>query len=168
MFTAFWFVAVIRVKSCCFPAVTVVGRTDKSNVFYEYLKEEAENPPLICQIYFHYRNARGKGMITVLSTEIFDNRIDALKDIRAKTKTQVRIRRLKNGNCGDIEPAGEGFSEMRIHEGKGYRVYLRKHGKLMVILLCGGDKSTQQKLFTKRLRGNNEAERIRYCGTFAQ
>lgn len=95
VFAVFWFVAVIRVKSCYFPAVTVVRRTDKSNIFYEYLKEEAENPPLMCQIYFHYRNARGKGMITVLSTEIFDNRIDALKDIRAKIKIQARIRRLK-------------------------------------------------------------------------
>ncbi|MEG7665042.1 type II toxin-antitoxin system RelE/ParE family toxin [Hafnia paralvei] len=84
-------------------------------------------------------------MITVLSTETFDNWIDSLKDIRAKTKIQARIRRLKNGNFGDIEPVGEGFSEMRIHEGKGYRVYLKQHGKIVVVLLCGGDKSTQQK-----------------------
>ncbi|WP_160187638.1 type II toxin-antitoxin system RelE/ParE family toxin [Escherichia coli] len=84
-------------------------------------------------------------MITVLSTEIFDNWIDSLKDVRAKTKIQARIRRLKNGNSGDIEPVGEGFSEMRIHEGKGYRVYLKKNGKVIVVLLCGGDKSTQQK-----------------------
>jgi len=84
-------------------------------------------------------------MITVLSTEIFDGWIDELKDLRAKTKIQARIRRLKNGNFGDIEPVGEGFSEMRIHEGKGYRVYLKSHGKIMVILLCGGDKATQQK-----------------------
>jgi putative addiction module killer protein len=84
-------------------------------------------------------------MITVLSTEIFDGWIDELKDLRAKSKIQARIRRLKNGNFGDIEPVGEGFSEMRIHEGKGYRVYLKSHGKIMVILLCGGDKATQQK-----------------------
>lgn len=88
-------------------------------------------------------------MITVLSTEIFDGWIDELKALRAKTKIQARIRRLKNGNFGDIEPVGEGFSEMRIHEGKGYRVYLKSHGKIMVILLCGGDKATQQKDITK-------------------
>jgi len=83
-------------------------------------------------------------MITVLSTETFDSWIDALRDIRAKTKIQARIRRMKNGNFGDIEPVGDGFSEMRIHEGKGYRVYLKSHGKITIILLCGGDKSTQQ------------------------
>ncbi|MGX5056341.1 type II toxin-antitoxin system RelE/ParE family toxin [Enterobacter asburiae] len=88
-------------------------------------------------------------MITVLSTEIFDGWIDELKDLRAKTKIQARIRRLKNGNFGDIEPVGEGFSEMRIHEGKGYRVYLKSHGKIIVILLCGGDKATQQKDITR-------------------
>lgn len=88
-------------------------------------------------------------MITVLSTEIFDGWIDELKDLRAKTKIQARIRRLKNGNFGDIEPVGEGFSEMRIHEGKGYRIYLKSHGKIIVILLCGGDKGTQQKDITR-------------------
>ncbi len=84
-------------------------------------------------------------VITVLTTDIFDDWIGALKDIRAKTKIQARIRRIKNGNFGDIEPIGEGFSELRIHEGKGYRVYLRKTNTFIVILLCGGDKTTQQK-----------------------
>ncbi|MBI6547622.1 type II toxin-antitoxin system RelE/ParE family toxin [Xenorhabdus lircayensis] len=84
-------------------------------------------------------------MITVLTTDIFDNWIGSLKDLRAKTKIQARIRRIKNGNFGDIEPIGEGFSELRIHEGKGYRVYLRKTNNIVVILLCGGDKTTQQK-----------------------
>lgn len=83
-------------------------------------------------------------MITVLSTETFDSWIDALRDTRAKSKIQARIRRMKNGNFGDIEPVGDGFSEMRIHEGKGYRVYLKSHGKIIIVLLCGGDKSTQQ------------------------
>ncbi|OSK15968.1 putative addiction module killer protein [Escherichia coli M056] len=84
-------------------------------------------------------------MITVLSTDVFEHWIDNLKDLRAKTKIQGRIRRLKNGNFGDVEPVGDGFSEMRIHEGKGYRVYMKNKGKIVVILLCGGDKSTQQK-----------------------
>lgn len=104
-------------------------------------------------------------MITVLSTEIFDNWIDALKDVRAKTKIQARIRRLKNGNSGDIEPVGEGFSEMRIHEGKGYRVYLKKHGKVIVVLLfcCVVEIKVHNKKiyselkpFTKKSRGSYE------------
>lgn len=68
-----------------------------------------------------------------------------LKDIRAKTKIQVRIRRLKQGNFGDVESIGDGFSELKIHEGKGYRVYLRKIDNTIVLLISGGDKSTQQK-----------------------
>ena len=102
-------------------------------------------------------------MITVLTTDIFDDWIGALKDIRAKTKIQARIRRIKNGNFGDIEPIGEGFSELRIHEGKGYRVYLRKTNTFIVILLCGGDKTTQQKdiekakLIFKEIEGKYES-----------
>ncbi|ETT01241.1 MULTISPECIES: type II toxin-antitoxin system RelE/ParE family toxin [Providencia] len=68
-----------------------------------------------------------------------------LKDIRAKTKIQIRIRRLKQGNFGDVESIGDGFSELKIHEGKGYRVYLRKIDNTIVLLISGGDKSTQQK-----------------------
>ncbi|MBA2158720.1 type II toxin-antitoxin system RelE/ParE family toxin [Salmonella enterica subsp. diarizonae serovar 60:r:e,n,x,z15] len=98
-------------------------------------------------------------MITVLSTDIFDRWIDELKDARAKTKIQARIRRLKNGNFGDIEPVGEGFSEMRIHEGKGYRVYLKNHGKIIVVILCGGDKSTQQKDIARAKEIYKEIER---------
>ena len=55
----------------------------------------------------------------------------------------MRIKRLAFGNPGDIAPVGEGVSEMRIHYGPGYRVYLKQTGPLIVILLCGGDKSSQ-------------------------
>ncbi|HFF1655366.1 TPA: type II toxin-antitoxin system RelE/ParE family toxin [Providencia rettgeri] len=82
---------------------------------------------------------------TVLTTDLFDNWIRDLKDLRAKTKIQVRIRRLKNGNFGDIEPISDGFSELRIHEGQGYRVYLKQKNNVMVILLSGRSKGTQQK-----------------------
>ncbi|HHR5883333.1 TPA: type II toxin-antitoxin system RelE/ParE family toxin [Providencia alcalifaciens] len=84
-------------------------------------------------------------MLTVLTTDIFNRWMHDLKDIRAKTKIQVRIRRLKQGNFGDVEPIGDGFSELKIHEGKGYRVYLRKIDNTIVLLISGGDKSTQQK-----------------------
>ena len=57
----------------------------------------------------------------------------------------MRIKRLAFGNSGDIAPVGEGVSEMRIHYGPGYRVYLKQTGPLIVILLCGGDKSSQPK-----------------------
>nr|WP_282667123.1 type II toxin-antitoxin system RelE/ParE family toxin [Providencia rustigianii] len=84
-------------------------------------------------------------MLTVFTTDIFDKWMHELKDIRAKTKIQVRIRRLKNGNFGDVESIGEGFSELKIHEGKGYRVYLKKVENTIVLLINGGSKSTQQK-----------------------
>ncbi|EUD07087.1 TPA: type II toxin-antitoxin system RelE/ParE family toxin [Providencia alcalifaciens] len=84
-------------------------------------------------------------MLTVLTTDIFNRWMHDLKDIRAKTKIQVRIRRLKQGNFGDVESIGNGFYELKIHEGKGYRVYLRKIDNTIVLLIIGGDKSTQQK-----------------------
>ncbi|HEQ1859754.1 TPA: type II toxin-antitoxin system RelE/ParE family toxin [Providencia alcalifaciens] len=84
-------------------------------------------------------------MLTVLTTDIFNRWMHDLKDIRAKTKIQVRIRCLKQGNFGDVESIGDGFSELKIHEGKGYRVYLRKIDNTIVLLISGGDKSTQQK-----------------------
>ncbi|MDR2964774.1 MAG: type II toxin-antitoxin system RelE/ParE family toxin [Treponema sp.] len=67
-----------------------------------------------------------------------------LKDSRAKAKIYARIERLAEGNPGDVEPIGEGCSEMRIHYGPGYRVYYKDTGREIIILLCGGDKSTQQ------------------------
>jgi len=67
-----------------------------------------------------------------------------LDDRRAKAKIYTRIERLAEGNPGDAEPVGEGVSEMRIHYGPGYRVYYKDTGKQIVVLLCGGYKSTQQ------------------------
>ncbi len=66
-----------------------------------------------------------------------------LKDPRAKAIIAARLLRLANGLAGDVAPVGEGVSELRIHYGPGYRVYFRQKGKAIVILLCGGDKSTQ-------------------------
>lgn len=57
----------------------------------------------------------------------------------------MRLQRLANGNAGDAAPVGEGVSELRIHYGPGYRVYYQQRGELIVLLLCGGDKSTQAK-----------------------
>ena len=68
-----------------------------------------------------------------------------LKDLQAVRRIQVRIDRAEDGNFGDCEPVGEGVSEMRIHYGPGYRVYFVQRGLELVILLAGGDKSTQPK-----------------------
>ncbi|WP_334469098.1 type II toxin-antitoxin system RelE/ParE family toxin [Arsenophonus sp. PmNCSU2021_1] len=83
--------------------------------------------------------------IDIKTTNIFDDWINNLKDLRAKTKIQIRIKRLQFRNFGDVKPIGEGLSELRINEGKGYRVYLKNQNNVIVILLCGGDKNTQQK-----------------------
>ncbi len=79
----------------------------------------------------------------VTQTEIYSDWFDALKDQNAKARIDVRIRRLSLGNPGDVKPVGEGVSEMRIDYGPGYRVYFKQQGTVVVILLCGGDKSTQ-------------------------
>jgi putative addiction module killer protein len=68
-----------------------------------------------------------------------------LRDSRAKAKIIVRVKRLICENPGDVKPAGEGISEMRIDYGPGYRVYYKDTGKEIILLPCGGDKSTQQK-----------------------
>ncbi len=84
-------------------------------------------------------------MIEIKETEAFSDFISHLSDDVARAKITVRVRRLAAGNPGDVAPVGEGVSEMRIHHGPGYRVYFLQRGKALVILLCGGDKSTQRK-----------------------
>lgn len=79
----------------------------------------------------------------VRKTETFVRWLDGLRDIRARARVQVRIERLAAGNPGDVEPVGEGVSEMRIDYGPGYRVYFKRQGREVVILLAGGDKRTQ-------------------------
>lgn len=72
-----------------------------------------------------------------------DRWIDGLRDIHARARILVRIERLAAGNPGDVRPVGEGVSELRIDHGPGYRVYYKKQGQEVVVLLAGGDKSTQ-------------------------
>ncbi len=69
----------------------------------------------------------------------------SLQDAQARTRVQARILRLKLGNPGDVKPVGAGVSELRINYGPGYRVYYVKRGPLLVILLAGGAKPTQDK-----------------------
>ena len=84
-------------------------------------------------------------MLDVRETEEFSEWLAALRDLRARAKILVRIDRLANGNPGDVEPVGEGVSELRINYGPGYRVYYVQRGTRYILLLAGGDKRTQDR-----------------------
>jgi putative addiction module killer protein len=79
----------------------------------------------------------------VVRSETFDRWLRKLKDRRAVARVLVRIDRLAAGNPGDVKPVGAGISELRINYGPGYRVYYLQEGDELILLLCGGDKSTQ-------------------------
>lgn len=91
-------------------------------------------------------------MIEIRKTGAFVEWLDELPDIRARARILVRIERLAAGNPGNVKPVGEGVSEMRIDYGPGYRVYFRKIGQKVVILLAGGDKESQSKDINTALR----------------
>lgn len=82
-------------------------------------------------------------MLEIRKTDIFVRWLDGLRDVRARARVQARIERLAIGNPGDVLPVGEGVSEMRIDYGPGYRVYFKRVGREIVILLAAGDKRTQ-------------------------
>lgn len=77
--------------------------------------------------------------------EPFTEWLQALRDIQGRQRILVRIGRLEQGNYGDSAPVGDGVSELRLFFGPGYRVYFGEDGKTVVVLLCGGDKSTQKR-----------------------
>jgi len=79
-----------------------------------------------------------------IESSVYKKWIKNLNDERARHRINARIERLKQGNPGDVWPIGEGCSEMRIDYGPGYRIYFKDTVREIVILLCGGDKSTQQ------------------------
>lgn len=84
-------------------------------------------------------------MIELEQTETFRKWRTELKDQRARALIASRLERLAFGHAGDVKPLGRGISELRIHYGPGYRIYFQRRGDVIVILLCGGDKSTQAK-----------------------
>ncbi|MDR0321613.1 MAG: type II toxin-antitoxin system RelE/ParE family toxin [Treponema sp.] len=84
-------------------------------------------------------------MKEIRETETFKTWFAGLRDTRAQYRILTRIKRLGEGNPGDVQPAGDGISEMRIDYGPGYRVYYKDTGREIIILLCGGDKRTQDR-----------------------
>lgn len=84
-------------------------------------------------------------MVELKQTETFRKWWTRLKHDRARGVIFARLDRLAFGHAGDVQSVGEGISELRIHHGPGYRVYFKRVGNTVIILLCGGDKSTQAK-----------------------
>ncbi|MEH1944714.1 MAG: type II toxin-antitoxin system RelE/ParE family toxin [Nostoc sp.] len=85
-----------------------------------------------------------RNYLTVDGKNIFDEWLDSLRDRRAKAKIRARLDRVEDGNLGDCKSVGEGVFELRIDYGPGYRIYFGEEGITIIILLCGGDKSTQK------------------------
>jgi len=88
-------------------------------------------------------------MVEIIKSDIFDRWLRKLRDPQAKARVEMRVRRLSLGNAGDVQPIGKGLSEMRIDYGPGYRVYYMQRTNVLIVLLCGGDKRTQQKDIVK-------------------
>ncbi len=82
-------------------------------------------------------------MLEVRQTDAYSSWFAGLRDIAAKSRINIRIRRLSLGNAGDVRPVGAGVSELRVNFGPGYRIYFVTKGELVVVLLAGGDKSSQ-------------------------
>jgi putative addiction module killer protein len=84
-------------------------------------------------------------MLEVRQTSLYAQWFADLRDRTAKVRIDIRIRRLSLGNAGDVKPVGEGVSELRVDHGPGYRVYFIQKADVYVVLLAGGDKSSQEK-----------------------
>jgi putative addiction module killer protein len=97
-------------------------------------------------------------MIEVRQTDLFANWLRKLRDEQAHARIQIGIRRLSLGNFGDVEPVGEGVSELRIDYGPGYRVYFQRIGSRLVLLLAGGSKKTQDADIAKAKKLAKEAQ----------
>ena len=90
-----------------------------------------------------------RSYLSVNGVNSFSEWFDSLRDIRAKAKIRARLDRVEAGNLGDCKSVGDGVFELRIDYGSGYRIYFGQQGSTVIILLCGGDKSTQDKNIAK-------------------
>jgi putative addiction module killer protein len=97
-------------------------------------------------------------MVEVRQTEVFASWLRKLRDPNARARIQIRIRRLSLGNFGDVKPVGDGVSELRVDYGPGYRVYLQQQGSVLVLLLAGGSKKTQQSDIAKAIKLAKEGQ----------
>jgi putative addiction module killer protein len=97
-------------------------------------------------------------VVEIRETGTFSEWLRALKDTRAKARIAARTQRLAFGNPGDVRPVGGGVSELRIYYGPGYRVYYMQRGKVLIILLCAGDKNSQDKDIKLALKLAKEAQ----------
>ena len=91
-------------------------------------------------------------MFTVLQTEEFVAWLDDLKDKRAQVRIAARLRQAESGNLGDWQPVEGEVSELRVHYGPGYRLYFARRGRIIVVILNAGDKSTQKRDIRRALK----------------
>lgn len=99
-----------------------------------------------------------KGQIVILQTEQFRDWLDGLRDRKARLRIDDRLQRLASGNAGDAKPVGDGVLELRLHFGPGYRIYYMWRDGVLIILLNGGDKSSQARDIAKAKRLAKEAD----------
>ena len=96
----------------------------------------------------YYTDAQGRAPLTEW--------IDDLKDIRARAQIRARLARVASGNFGDCKPVRDGVQELKIDYGPGYRVYLSKQGPVLVLLLCGSDKTDQSRAIKQAIDNLND------------
>ncbi|KAB2963978.1 MAG: type II toxin-antitoxin system RelE/ParE family toxin [Thermoanaerobaculia bacterium] len=97
-------------------------------------------------------------MLTIRLTQGFQDWLDALRDRRAQIRIVARLRLAEAGNLGDWKSLGEGISEMRVDYGPGYRLYFTRRGRLLILMLAGGDKSSQARDVRRAKRLLDELE----------
>ena len=97
-------------------------------------------------------------MFSVRLTQEFQDWLDALKDMRAQVRIAARLRLAEAGSLGDWKPVGENVSEMRVDFGPGYRLYFTRRGSVLIVMLAGGDKSTQARDIKRAQRILKELE----------
>ena len=97
-------------------------------------------------------------MYQLQRTDVFDEWLLGLRDMRAKARVLARLESARLGNLGDVQSVGGGVSEMRVDVGAGYRVYFTRRQRIVLILLCGGDKSTQSRDIARAKRMLHEIE----------